>query len=534
MGKIILIAVFFLSVLNLVGSETIDAQISKVNLFSNYVEFHQNVKPYLSKGRNVVIVYNVPLRIVEQTLNVSTKGKGFITAFNHKSIKASDGQLKSRLEGIEDSLQVFRNQLLHLKSDIEVYTEEKLLITENRTRIGTDSGLDGIDLQEAADFYRKRLTQINDQLIQLNRGADEFKKAIDLLEKAYKKIIFSDRRIGALEVVVESPINQYLEIDIQYLSYDGGWKPCYTLDYSSRKEDLEMNYNAKVWNNTGISWNNVWIGLSTGVPKMKLSLPELKEQNLDWYEPFDLIARGSRSTNTSENLFLDDTDVEATLSNQRLDYKAESILHTVNDYSGLWITFNVQQRQSIPSDQMEYIIPIGSHQLEASYYYLCVPKLDQEAYLVASVNNWEGLNLLKGIANVYSDGKYVGSIQIDPSLLEESLEVPLGTDARVVIEKKLNLEKSNIKTLGSSKKKEQFYDLTVRSNKKDSILLKVKDQIPVTRLNDIEIDIENISKGQLEESTGKVVWEFYLGMGQSRSFVIHYLVKYPKSRRINL
>ena len=48
-------------------------------------------------------------------------------------------------------------------------------------------------------------------------------------------------------------------------------------------------------------------------------------------------------------------------------------------------------------------------ELPVFYKYYAVPKLDNDAYLLGELNDWEKLNLLPGNANIIFEGTYVGT-----------------------------------------------------------------------------------------------------------------------------
>jgi hypothetical protein len=60
----------------------------------------------------------------------------------------------------------------------------------------------------------------------------------------------------------------------------------------------------------------------------------------------------------------------------------------------------------------------------------------------------------------------------------------------------------------------------------------VLDQIPVSTLEEISIEIEEISKGKLNSETGEVQWSFVLEPKDQKQFNLKYEVKYPKYKNL--
>src|SRR5690606_21359201 len=87
------------------------------------------------------------------------------------------------------------------------------------------------------------------------------------------------------------------------------------------------------------------------------------------------------------------------------------------------ITFNVSIPYSIPSDGEQHLVNIQNLDLQADFEYYTVPKLAQQAYLIAKISGWEDKNLLPGEANIYLQNAYVGKSYIDPRTVENKLDI---------------------------------------------------------------------------------------------------------------
>ncbi len=101
--------------------------------------------------------------------------------------------------------------------------------------------------------------------------------------------------------------------------------------------------------------------------------------------------------------------------------------------------------------------------MNAEYHYLCIPKLETEAYHMAKVTDWEELRLLNGRANVYNDNKYVGNIIIDPYTVEDYIQIPLGTDGRIMVSREVNKAYTSTKSMGANVKKSFAYNIKVQN-----------------------------------------------------------------------
>ena len=64
------------------------------------------------------------------------------------------------------------------------------------------------------------------------------------------------------------------------------------------------------------------------------------------------------------------------------------------------VEYAIASKMSIPTDGMDHRVSISSYDLNASYEYHVIPKLDPSVYLAAQVSGWEKLNLMSGESNI--------------------------------------------------------------------------------------------------------------------------------------
>jgi uncharacterized protein (TIGR02231 family) len=179
-------------------------------------------------------------------------------------------------------------------------------------------------------------------------------------------------------------------------------------------------------------------------------------------------------------------------------------------------------------------VDLKTYQIPATYRYTSIPKLDKEAFLVAEVTDWNQYNLLEGESNLYFEEGFVGRSILDASSLKDTLELSMGRDKSLVIQREKVAEYSKKRNLGASVTESRGYEITVKNNKNLPITLVVKDQIPVSVNSAITVTEESLSGGTLDPQTGIVIWELLLPAGGQQKLSLRYEVKYPKAERVIL
>jgi len=196
------------------------------------------------------------------------------------------------------------------------------------------------------------------------------------------------------------------------------------------------------------------------------------------------------------------------------------------------VKFEIDVPYSILSDNKNYSVDMVNYNIPADYQYYSVPKIENEAFLIASIKDWEQYNLLKGEANIFFEGTYVGKTLLDVRFAADSLQISLGRDKNVVVERKKISDYSSKKFIGSRKEENRDWRISVKNNKSETINMLVMDQTPVSTLDEIKVEILELSKGKQGLNTGEIRWEFDLEPSKSKNIELKYLVKYPKNRNL--
>lgn len=198
------------------------------------------------------------------------------------------------------------------------------------------------------------------------------------------------------------------------------------------------------------------------------------------------------------------------------------------------VTFNIDLPYDVPTNGKAQIATLKEYDVPAFYKYYSVPKLDKDAFLLAEVPDWEGLNLLPGEANIIFEGTYIGKSFIDPSSTMDTINLTMGRDKRVVIKREKLKDFSSVKFLGANKKQVFTYEITVKNNKKDEVNMLLKDQYPVSQNKEVEVELLESNGAAINEEIGVLTWKLKLAPGEIKKIRISYSVKYPKDKTLNL
>ena len=196
------------------------------------------------------------------------------------------------------------------------------------------------------------------------------------------------------------------------------------------------------------------------------------------------------------------------------------------------VDFEINTPYTIKSDNKNYTVDMEFYDLPAFYQYYCVPKIDKDAFLIANIVDWEKYNLLEGEANVFFEDTYVGKTLMDVRYASDTLEISLGRDKMVSVNREKIKDFTNKQFIGSKKEETRAWKTTVKNNKNQAINMIILDQVPVSTIEEIEVNVQNISGAKQASETGEIKWEFELKPNDKKEFELKYSVRYPKYRNL--
>jgi hypothetical protein len=198
------------------------------------------------------------------------------------------------------------------------------------------------------------------------------------------------------------------------------------------------------------------------------------------------------------------------------------------------VEIQVAEPYSIKTNGERTLVDLKTYEIPATYRYIAIPKLDKDAFLLAEMADWSQYSLLEGESNLYFEDGFVGRSILNPAALQDTLQISMGRDRSIVMQREKVDQFSKKRTIGSNITESRGYEITLKNNKSQAVTLQVKDQIPVSVNSSIEVTTGELSGGVVDPVTGIVTWEISLAPGGQQKLSLRYEVKYPKSERVIL
>ena len=196
--------------------------------------------------------------------------------------------------------------------------------------------------------------------------------------------------------------------------------------------------------------------------------------------------------------------------------------------------FAISVPYTIPSDGKNHQVGVQEQQLTSTYKYYCTPKLDLDAFLFAQVTGWEGLNLLAGPAYIYFEGTYVGESLLDLAGVGDTLDISLGRDQGVTVQRTKRKDFSQRQVVGGKRVESVGWEIAVRNNKAQAIDLVITDQYPLAARSEIEVKLDEAGGAAVNTEKGFLTWKVKVEPRTNQKWSFGYSVKVPKEQPVVL
>ncbi len=479
-------------------------------------------------GEQEIVFGDISRYIDPQSLQVSVPGLNILsvsTRTNYLGKKTDQVQLKSW----KDSLEQIQDERTWLQERIAVAQGELKLYEQNLSVNGDQTALFPKAVEELATLYKTKTLKIREQLIQLKKEDKSLSETITKLQSQINAAGGTSQPVQ--EIVVKAVVNKVavLDYNIQYMVSNVSWSPIYDLQASGMNQPVQVKMRAKIVQNTGYDWKNVQLTLSTAQPQTNQKLPDWRTEFVNFREIYQGTYLNEVVISASK---FEKKAMSAAPSLDQIGYEYEQVAELVESATAQ--LYQINRTQNISSTSTAQLVEISSVDVTGIFEYASVPKKDLGVYLVAKVPDWGSYNLLNGPANIFFDGTYVGQVQLNAQSVQDTLTLSLGRDELVFIDRQELKNVTSKKVIGSTKREDKTFEITVKNNKKSALDVVVYDQIPISRQKDIEVILNESDKAKYNAETGKLEWTVTLKPGESKKIRFSYTIKYPSDKNIVL
>jgi len=425
-----------------------DSKIEQVTVFLQGAQVREKGKFTADKGMTKIIFEGMAPSYNQQSIQVKGKGEFIILDVSprvhypqpeNEKPTTVPMNITKELKALNDSIETLNWEMKDVDNEIAALNLEKNILLNSATVKGQSTKDSLQALTKAMEYMRIKLPEINKLMLKAEKRKQTIQ--LDLNEKHTRKSElenynyhsgyttnsgYTTKSVAPVQQIVvsisaDAPVSGTLELS--YMVAQAGWSPSYDLRANDINSPVSLTYKAHVFQTTGVAWDDVKIKLSTINPNRSNVKPTLAPWYLSYVQPIREVPAATYNNSYKGPSTLSKEDMSLDID----DAKHISAYTTMTENLTM-VEFDLKIPYTIPSDGQQYLMAVKSEEIKTTYEYFVVPKLDTDAYLVAYLTGWEEMNLLPAVANIYYDGTYVGQTRINPSIMSEKLELPLGRD----------------------------------------------------------------------------------------------------------
>lgn len=504
-------------------AQDVASKITAAHVFLQGAQITRTAKTTLPEGTSTLVFTGLAQGLDPRSIQLSGKGNFIILGIGHRTNYLSESPKKKELDVLTGRMKKLDKDLALEKAMQEVWANEEQLLLKNSAVGGQQNGVTVAQLTGVNDYIRERLRTVKvnwlgqqEKIAGLQEDKDKLQKQINALQGV------ASRPTGEVVVDIQATAAMPASFTLSYFVPQAGWVPAYDLRTRGAGHPMQLAMKAQVTNNSGEDWEQVAMSFSSGNPTQGGVMPTLVPWTLlpfqPVYRPMGSGAAPSAAAKT-ESLAYDQDAAKAGPPPVTVAQQA------------ITVEYAIRMPFSVPSDGNPHTVVIQEHEMPASYMYFATPKLDKDAFLYARVTGWEDLRLLNGEAHVFLEGTYVGKSYLQLDLPKDTLEIGLGRDKGVVVERVKRAATDQKALLGNSRTVAIGWDIRVRNTKDRAIQLELRDQYPLSGQSEIEVKLTESGGASVDPAKGSLTWQMAIPPGKTEQVGFAYTVKYPKGLR---
>ncbi len=500
-------------------SEAVEGAITAVTVYPDRARVTRRGQVKLAAGEQKVVFGPLPLGLLRDSVRISGEGPAtvlgvdVITRRLARPASANRAELEARLREIED-----------LISDIDIANE----VAETREKHLNRAAVRSSELPEGFD---SQLAEVKTGVARRNRQRADLADEVSAVKRQIDDLNYQNQPDDLLaEVTLEAHEDSEVAFELSYVTTGASWHSTYDLRLAG--EQLTLNWYGMVSQFTGEDWPECDLKLSTARPSGSVEVPELDPWFIDRFRPMPPPPPLQPMAYGAAMEMADGAPQAPGAAVMRAAPAPKPKLReavAVAEQGPAAATYTPSRPVAVRSDGTTHRTVVAKLTLEAQLDHITAPVRSEEATLRATVRNSTAHTLPPAMASLFHEGDFVGSTQVEAWAPDEERELALGVDDRVRVERELVKRSASKATLGSARRIDAEYLITVTNHSPRPIRLTVLDQLPVSRDGQITVKETIAEPAPVERSElGVATWKTPLDPGAKTKIKWGYRVESAK------
>jgi uncharacterized protein (TIGR02231 family) len=536
------------------------SRVDSVMVFLSGAEVTRTARLNLEPGMHTIVFDDLPAEAVPGSIRVDGKATAKLDIESvdtrRRYVARSDqAVLQAERKRIEDEIERLRDERGLAQGQQDAAQTQKTLLSNLAELPGRapqespQSTVPPTDWTQILGLIASGMNDAQRSALDAEVKKRDLDRRIEELEKKLSSL--APARVEQTEVKVHVLAEATLEADltVRYQVRNAAWTPRYDARLQTGTKtappQLELTRRAEIKQRTGEPWDNVALQLSTTRPTANAAAPELHTVTVDFEPerkpqlatapPPAAMERAARPTGGMFKLDAEDA-VGLAASAPAAEPVSIGEQNAAVAAAPFQAVFTVPNRLTVPATGEPKRVLLHENRMEPVLTVRTVPKVDAKAYLYAKLTLPEGSPLLPGDVALFRDGTFVGKGTLPVLSPGEEHELGFGADDQVRVRHAIaNEKRGETGLISSARTDSRNYRITVKNMHARGVQLVVHDQIPVSKDQDIKVDIVGPAKPtrvDVEDKRGVIAFESKLEPEDERVIEFGYRVTWPGSRAV--
>lgn len=513
------------------------ASVERVVVYADRAEVTRVAGATCQNDRAEVVFPMLPTAVDVRTLRAAASGKARAVGTTSRVIPVEENR--------DERVAKLQKELRDVDERIRVFEEEREGLARRLSVLG---GFQQYFLQLAGEEARSERPDLarwgavleqsgQERLAAARRGA-ELQKEVRKLWRARERL---ERRLANLspsrvaealrvEVAVECQGETQPKVSLSYVVPQATWHPEYDLRYFPPQGakvgpgEVELTVGVVVQQSTGEDWEKAILVLSTAKPRLGAEAPY----------PAPLTIHGYPAGKEKVLVEVQERR-EALLGAGSQDMGGPKAAELED--RGQSFALTMPHRTTVRSDGRPYWMPLDQVRARGEAVLYTVPKLKATVFQVVRLKNPAAYPLLAGRVHLYRRGSYVGNTSIQYAAPGEPMEISLGQDDEIRVDRKaVQSQDREAGALSSTRHLERSYQIQVSNNSDRQQVIEVRENIPVSKTEEVRVELvkDKTTRGfELDAHRGFLTWKLVLKSGEKRDLNLAYTIHLPESWQVN-
>lgn len=527
---------------------TLSSEVDRVTAYPQGAKVTRSVGFDVPAGQHRILIGDIPSGFNAETLQVYG-GDGLVVgavSFRDDRLPPDDREVAAR-EAVQGEIDALRDKI---RGRVNDKAAQELVIDAAKARIEFLETLGGQQAKDVALGAEAPSVETLLQMVELvgaqtllamqdaqaareviygiDRDIDDMQDDLVKLRQKLEAVALplADRVIVSLDISAESAAAG--DLQISYVTFGAGWSPVYDVRLDQVAEEVTIERQVALFQQTGETWENVQMTVSTARPNLRLNPGELRPQLAYLFDPQIV----TRDREVGSLAMAAPVVMEMVAEDSFASRKTAAV-----DFQGLTAIYHLPDAIRLDGDGATVLFALDETSFDVEVTARATPFLDSNAYLYAEFKNDSAAPFLPGDARLYRDGAFIGQTGQFPMIAAgQSVDLAFGAIDGITTERvTLSRETGDSGVFTSSNDKDERYELKVENLTGAAWDVVLYDRMPYSEQEDLEIELDARpapTDVNVDGKRGVLGWTFNLPAGDEKSVSFSYALGWPKGQEL--